>query len=182
MLELAADGKSPSFEYCANKQQATEATSENCWIFLGLKTNYQTNKQTKKVAPGYRVGLVGIPQQHIRILLPKHWIIHTHLPSPPHTHVLAKFLVIHVCLSKFKIVLKTIKVEPSVFTSSAQIKHSGGHHSMCVCVRRDIPLQTIPAAASTVLYIYLLFTIHHHQNHPHHRHHRHQLHPHTYSS
>ena len=42
----ATDGRSPSFEYCANKQQATEATSENCWIFLGLKTNYPTNKQT----------------------------------------------------------------------------------------------------------------------------------------
>ena len=45
MPELATDGRSPSFEYCANKQQATEATSENCWIFLGLKTNYPTNKQ-----------------------------------------------------------------------------------------------------------------------------------------
>ena len=29
-------------------QQATEATSENCWIFLGLKTNYPTNKQNKQ--------------------------------------------------------------------------------------------------------------------------------------
>ena len=44
----ATDGRSPSFEYCANKQQATEATSENCWIFLALKTNYPTNKQTNK--------------------------------------------------------------------------------------------------------------------------------------
>ena len=41
----AMDGKSPSFEYCANKLQAAEATSKNCWIFLGLKTNYPTNKQ-----------------------------------------------------------------------------------------------------------------------------------------
>ena len=50
MLELATDGRSPSFEYCAIKQQATEATSENCWIFLGLKTNYPTNKQHKNKA------------------------------------------------------------------------------------------------------------------------------------
>ena len=44
MLELATDGRNSSFEYCANKQQVTEATSEICWIFLGLKTNYPTNK------------------------------------------------------------------------------------------------------------------------------------------
>ena len=55
MLELAADGRSPSFEYCANKQQATEATSENCWIFQGLKTNYPTNKQNKRML--FRVAL-----------------------------------------------------------------------------------------------------------------------------
>ena len=48
MLELATGGRTPSFEYCANKQQATEATSENCWIFLGFKTNYPTNKQSNK--------------------------------------------------------------------------------------------------------------------------------------
>ena len=45
---------SPSFECCANKQQATEATSETCWIFLGLKqitqqTNQPTNQQTNKL-------------------------------------------------------------------------------------------------------------------------------------
>ena len=39
MLEPATDGRSPSL---------TEATSENCWIFLGLKTNYPTNQQTNK--------------------------------------------------------------------------------------------------------------------------------------
>ena len=45
------DGRSPSFEYCANKQQATEATSENCRIFLGLeKITQQTDKQTNKQA------------------------------------------------------------------------------------------------------------------------------------
>ena len=37
---------STSFEYCANKLQATEATSENCWIFsMGLNTNYYPKKQ-----------------------------------------------------------------------------------------------------------------------------------------
>ena len=52
MQEPATDGtRSPSFEYCANKQQATEATSENCWIFLVLKTNYPTNKQTNRKTP-----------------------------------------------------------------------------------------------------------------------------------
>ena len=29
-------GMRPSFGYCANTLQATEATSENCWICLGL--------------------------------------------------------------------------------------------------------------------------------------------------
>ena len=48
LLVMAMDGKSPSFEYCANKLQATEATSENCWICLRLKTNYPRNKQTNK--------------------------------------------------------------------------------------------------------------------------------------
>ena len=31
-----------------NKLQATKSTSGNCWIFLGLKTNYPTKKQTNK--------------------------------------------------------------------------------------------------------------------------------------
>ena len=46
LLVMAMDGKSPSFEYCANKLQATEATSENCWIFLEMKTNYSTKQKT----------------------------------------------------------------------------------------------------------------------------------------
>ena len=51
MLKSATGGRSrPSFEYCANKQQATtEATSENCWICLGLKTSHPTKKQQKNV-------------------------------------------------------------------------------------------------------------------------------------
>ena len=46
MLELATDGKSPSFEYCANKWQATEATSVTVG-FSGIE-NKLPNKNNNK--------------------------------------------------------------------------------------------------------------------------------------
>ena len=48
----ATDGRSPSFEYCANKQQATEATSEKLLDFSVIENklpNKQTNKQSSSI-------------------------------------------------------------------------------------------------------------------------------------
>ena len=36
--------------YCTNKQQVTEVTSENCWIFLGLKKIAQQQQKTTTAA------------------------------------------------------------------------------------------------------------------------------------